>query len=161
MPERHYPLLGTPSTKARSRFGAHGRKPSNRTPDRTLALLTSYGLELVLGFPCSGERAARISLASAISSSSTLRSAGFEALKSLDNFCADVIYEWGTMSSLPVNVAVFFGKVDKRPSGWYWTPISEGHIPNPGSIAGPFETKAAAVEDAHQAAMAGHGGGID
>jgi hypothetical protein len=66
-----------------------------------------------------------------------------------------------TMSSLPVNVAVFFGKVDKRPSGWYWTPISEAHIPNPGSIAGPFETKAAAVEDAHQAAITGHGGEID
>jgi len=59
--------------------------------------------------------------------------------------------ELDTMSSLPVNVAVFFGKVDKRRSGWYWTPISEGHIPNSGSIAGPFETKAAAVEDAHQA----------
>jgi hypothetical protein len=95
-------------------------------------------------------------LASAISSSSTfehLEVRWFEALKSLDNFCADVICEWGTMSSLPVNVAVFFGKVDKRPSGWYWTPISEGHIPNSGSIAGPFETKAAAVEDAHQAAI--------
>jgi len=72
------------------------------------------------------------------------------------------------MSSLPVNVAVFFGKVDKRPSGWYWTPISEGHIPNSGSITGPFETKAAAVEDTHQAAATGHrgnddlsGGGID
>jgi hypothetical protein len=57
------------------------------------------------------------------------------------------------MSSLPVNVAVFFGKVDKRPSGWYWTPISDGRIPNSGSITGPFETKAAAVEDAHQAAL--------
>jgi hypothetical protein len=54
---------------------------------------------------------------------------------------------------LPVNVAVYFGKVDKRPSGWYWTAISEGHIPDSGSIAGPFETKAAAVEDAHQAAI--------
>jgi hypothetical protein len=69
--------------------------------------------------------------------------------------------EWGTMSSLPVNVAVFFGKVDKRPSGWYWTAISEGQIPHSGSIAGPFETKAAAIEDAHQAAITGHGGGID
>jgi hypothetical protein len=52
------------------------------------------------------------------------------------------------MSSLPVNVAVFFGKVDKRPSGWYWTAISDEQIPHSGSIAGPFETKAAAVEDA-------------
>jgi hypothetical protein len=25
----------------------------------------------------------------------------------------------GTMSNMPVNVAVFFGKVDRRPSGWY------------------------------------------
>jgi hypothetical protein len=57
------------------------------------------------------------------------------------------------MSGLPVNVAVFFGKVDKRPSGWYWTPISDGQIPHSGSIAGPSETKAAAVEDAHQAAI--------
>ena len=65
------------------------------------------------------------------------------------------------MSSLPVNVAVFFGKVDKRPSGWYWTAISEGHIPNSGSITGPFETKAAAVEDAHQAATTSGAGGND
>jgi hypothetical protein len=70
---------------------------------------------------------------------------------------------------LPVNVAVFFGKVDKRSSGWYWTPISDGQIPHSGSIAGPFETKSAAVEDAHQAAqyqtqwatMMISGGGID
>jgi hypothetical protein len=76
---------------------------------------------------------------------------------------------WGTMSSLPVDVAVFFGKVDKRPSGWYWTPISDGQIPHSGSIAGPFETKAEAVEDAHQAAKdqthgatrSMSGGGID
>jgi hypothetical protein len=96
--------------------------------------------------------------ANAISSPGTLRSAGFEALKSLDFFCADVMCELDTMSSLPVNVAVFFGKVDKRRSGWYWTPISEGHIPNSGTIAGPFGTKAAAVEDAHQAAIAPAGG---
>jgi hypothetical protein len=58
--------------------------------------------------------------------------------------------EWGTMSNLPVNVAVFFGKVDKRASGWYWTPISDAQIPHSGSIVGPFETKAEAVEDANQ-----------
>jgi hypothetical protein len=57
------------------------------------------------------------------------------------------------MSSLPANVAVFFGKVDKRPSGWYWTPTSEGLILKSGLMAGPFETKAAAIEDAHQAAI--------
>ena len=53
------------------------------------------------------------------------------------------------MSSLPANVAVFFGKVDKRPEGWYWAVASE---PLKGSISGPFETKAAAVENAQQAA---------
>ena len=61
------------------------------------------------------------------------------------------------MSNLPVNVAVFFGKVDKRPSGWYWTPISGAEIPHSGSIVGPFETKAAAVEDAHQVATSDRG----
>jgi hypothetical protein len=69
------------------------------------------------------------------------------------------------MSNVPSNIGVFFGKADKRSEGWYWTPISEGHIPNSGTIAGPFGTKAAAVEDAHQAAITGHGGmsggGID
>jgi hypothetical protein len=43
--------------------------------------------------------------------------------------------------------------VDKRPSGWYWMPTSEGLIRKSGLIAGPFETKAAAIEDAHQAAI--------
>jgi hypothetical protein len=86
---------------------------------------------------------------------------GFETLKSLDISVQMLCAEWETMSNLPVNVAVFFGKVDKRPSGWYWTPISEGHIPNSGSIAGPFENKAAAVEDAHQAAITPDTGGND
>ena len=63
------------------------------------------------------------------------------------------------MSNLPVNVAVFFGKVDKRPSGWSWTPISGAEIPHSGSIVGPFETKAEAVEDAtSQAAATEHRG---
>jgi hypothetical protein len=62
------------------------------------------------------------------------------------------MFGMGTMTNLPANVAVFFGKVDKRPSGWYWTPVSDA-LPQSGSIAGPFETKAAAVEDAHEAAL--------
>jgi hypothetical protein len=54
------------------------------------------------------------------------------------------------MSSLPVNVAVFFGKVDKRPVlGAYF-----GSGSPLGSNCGPFETKAGAVEDANQAAAA-------
>ena len=47
-----------------------------------------------------------------------------------------------------MNIAVFFGRVDKRLSGWYWTPTSEKLILKSGLIAGPFETKAAASEDA-------------
>jgi hypothetical protein len=76
---------------------------------------------------------------------------------SVQMLCAEL----ETMSSLSVNVAVFFAKVNKRPSGWYWTPFSNGQIPNSGSIAGPFETKAAAVEDAHQAATTPDTGGND
>jgi hypothetical protein len=53
----------------------------------------------------------------------------------------------GTMGSLPLNVAVFFGKVDKRPSGWYWIGTeAEKAVRAP--ITGPFETKEAAIEDA-------------
>jgi hypothetical protein len=52
------------------------------------------------------------------------------------------------MGSVPVNVAVFFGRVDKRPQGWYWTAGLNTEKPLKASIAGPFETKADAVEDA-------------
>jgi hypothetical protein len=63
------------------------------------------------------------------------------------------------MSNLPVDVAVFFGKVDKRPSGWYWTSISDAETPQSRSMVGPFETKAEAVEDANQTAVTEHGTG--
>jgi hypothetical protein len=52
------------------------------------------------------------------------------------------------MSSVPTNVGVFFGQVDKRAEGWYWAgPQSEKLR---GAIRGPFETKQLAVEDALQ-----------
>ena len=57
-----------------------------------------------------------------------------------------------------MNVAVFFGKLDKRRPGWYWTPISET-IPHSGSMVGPFETKADAVEDANHATVTSTVGG--
>ncbi len=60
------------------------------------------------------------------------------------------------MSNLPANVAVFFGKVDKRPPGWYWAATSKPEKPFIWPIAGPFETKSAAVEDARHAAVAAH-----
>jgi hypothetical protein len=59
-----------------------------------------------------------------------------------------------TVSHPPLNVAVFFGQVDKRPAGWYWIASWMATTSVKGSFAGPFETKAAAVEDA-QAANAG------
>ncbi len=52
------------------------------------------------------------------------------------------------MSNLPANVAVFFGKVDKRPSGWYWAATEKPEKPFNWPIAGPFETKAQAIENA-------------
>jgi hypothetical protein len=51
------------------------------------------------------------------------------------------------MSNLPPNVAVFFGRTDKRPSGWYWIATDAEKSAKP-PVAGPFETKEAAVEDA-------------
>jgi hypothetical protein len=59
------------------------------------------------------------------------------------------------MGHPPVNVAVFFGEVDKRPAGWYWVAKWEATTSVKGSFAGPFETKAAAVEDAQRATNAG------
>jgi hypothetical protein len=53
----------------------------------------------------------------------------------------------GIMSAVPTNVGVFFGQVDKRARGWYWTYASEKLK---GAIRGPFETKQLAVEDALQ-----------
>jgi hypothetical protein len=49
------------------------------------------------------------------------------------------------MSKVPTNVGVFFGQIDKRAKGWYWT-----HTSDKGTIRGPFETKELAVEDALQ-----------
>jgi hypothetical protein len=52
------------------------------------------------------------------------------------------------MSAVPTNVGVFFGQVDKRATGWYWTDSqSEKHK---GTIRGPFETKELALEHALQ-----------
>jgi hypothetical protein len=44
-----------------------------------------------------------------------------------------------------VNVAVFFGKVDRRPPGWYWTDAPEAGEDFMGPITGPFETEADAI----------------
>jgi hypothetical protein len=49
------------------------------------------------------------------------------------------------MSGVPANVGVFFGRVNNRPEGWYWTDAE-----NLTKVTGPFETKAEAVENARQ-----------
>jgi hypothetical protein len=54
----------------------------------------------------------------------------------------------GLMSAVPTNVGVFFGQVDKRAEGWYWTDAQSEKLR--GAIRGPFETKELAVEDALQ-----------
>jgi hypothetical protein len=48
------------------------------------------------------------------------------------------------MAGLSANIGVFFGRVNNRPDGWYWTDTSTT------KITGPFETKEQAVEDALQ-----------
>jgi hypothetical protein len=50
------------------------------------------------------------------------------------------------MSSVPSNVGVFYGQIDKRAKGWYWA--DAGSEKPRGSIAGPFETKEQAIENA-------------
>jgi hypothetical protein len=52
----------------------------------------------------------------------------------------------GIMSAVPTNVGVFFGQVDKRAEGWYWTGAQSEKLRE--AIRGPFETKDLAVEDA-------------
>jgi hypothetical protein len=51
------------------------------------------------------------------------------------------------MGTVPSNVGVFYGQVDKRAKGWYW---ADGSEKPRGSIRGPFETKEQAVENAIQ-----------
>jgi hypothetical protein len=55
------------------------------------------------------------------------------------------------MASVPANIGVFFGRVNHRPDGWYWTAAE-----NPTKITGPFETKAEAVENARQSVAFSH-----
>ena len=51
------------------------------------------------------------------------------------------------MGNLPLNVAVYFGRIDKRASGWYWIATDAEKSAKP-PATGPFESKDAAVEDA-------------
>jgi hypothetical protein len=55
------------------------------------------------------------------------------------------------MEELPTNIGVFFGRVDKRSEGWYWTDAE-----SPTKITGPFETKAQAAENARQSLGLSH-----
>jgi hypothetical protein len=54
------------------------------------------------------------------------------------------------MTDVQTRFAVFFGKVDKRPSGWYWISAQEVDKNVKGPFTGPFETKAEAIEHAIQ-----------
>jgi hypothetical protein len=54
------------------------------------------------------------------------------------------------MSSVPLSVGVFFGQIDKRATGWYWTD-TRSDKPKP-PIQGPFETREQAIEDANRSA---------
>jgi hypothetical protein len=52
------------------------------------------------------------------------------------------------MTDVRARFAVFFGRVDKRAAGWYWTGAQEMDKGVKGPFTGPFETKAEAVEHA-------------
>ena len=52
------------------------------------------------------------------------------------------------MGVIPTNVGVFFGQVDKRPTGWYWADTRSEKLK--GAIRGPFESKEQAIENAIQ-----------
>jgi hypothetical protein len=52
------------------------------------------------------------------------------------------------MADIQDGFAVFFGKVDRRPQGWYWTSVHNVELTVNRQYAGPFETKANAIEDA-------------
>jgi hypothetical protein len=54
----------------------------------------------------------------------------------------------GEMTDVQGRFAVFFGKVDRRPQGWYWTGTPEVGEDFKGPITGPFESKADAIEHA-------------
>jgi hypothetical protein len=53
------------------------------------------------------------------------------------------------MTVVQAKFAVFYGRVDERSTGWYWTeaPDDVDELPK-GPFQGPFETKADAVEHA-------------
>jgi hypothetical protein len=51
------------------------------------------------------------------------------------------------MSRIPSNVGVFYGQVDKRSKGWYWTDTLKNEEKK-ATVIGPFETKDQAVENA-------------
>jgi hypothetical protein len=53
------------------------------------------------------------------------------------------------MTSIQSKFAVFYGRVDERASGWYWTEAPEDvdELPK-GPFTGPFETKSDAIEHA-------------
>jgi hypothetical protein len=67
--------------------------------------------------------------------------------------CADQISATNErgMEGLPANIGVFFGRVDKRSEGWYWTDAE-----SPTKVTGPFETKAQAAENARQSLGLSH-----
>jgi hypothetical protein len=55
------------------------------------------------------------------------------------------------MKELPAKIAVFFGRVDERSEGWYWTDAE-----SPTKVTGPFETRVQAAENARQSLGLSH-----
>jgi hypothetical protein len=53
------------------------------------------------------------------------------------------------MGSVPSEIGVFFGKVNKGSDGWYWTDASTRRT-RTAAYTGPFDTKEKAIENAVQ-----------
>jgi hypothetical protein len=57
--------------------------------------------------------------------------------------CRCYVRNGGAMSAVPTNVGVFFGQIDKRAEGWYWTDTRSekltGAIPTGIPSTAPFD----------------------
>jgi hypothetical protein len=52
------------------------------------------------------------------------------------------------MAVIQAKIAVFYGRVDERPSGWYWSEADDVDEQLKGPITGPFDSEADAIEHA-------------
>jgi hypothetical protein len=57
-----------------------------------------------------------------------------------------LVRDGSRMASVPPNVGVFFGQVDKQSEGWHWTASKSDK--SRAVVTGPFETTKQTIDDA-------------